>query len=502
MSFILEGSNAAGVKPLVFPVTVEAKYVRCGPSAAIEKLVANSFVQANNRQITDKRRELFISFSTGMSEIGIVKIALFTVYAALPMGSLQVASTIGHDGEAKDIDVQDIFSSIAEPAGWNDILDQAWRNAVLEACSPVALMECVLLLEYYINKSWLGFPNVRLLNALPNPHFSIRCCTVSSVALRVFCLDKCVLYEKVFVPPREHKPRVLPSRNSQKKFSDYDNEDDDDVPEESEAAGEEVPGRRGQRQAAIMAAKRLKRQRQSADSMCLDGNDEAPPSTRKRRGRGRAKHTDNSSEEEDEEDYDTNEDEVDEEEDEAYRVEEKALRQSSRRQKSRLTYNEDVEEDDDEKDSSPYLSPLLPPLPSTRTKGNASSDGILLDVVFPTRVFNIYFFDTEIEKEEEKLSNLSATAIDGDANGEVLRRLDTKIRCFSILRELKRDAMTEIFWTPVDTKIVRDYRFGIFFPYFFLWLFICFFFLSQAHRQGANGFGYNFCWRPDRCLWW
>ena len=42
-----------------------------------------------------------------------------------------------------------------EPTGWNDILDQAWRAAVDQATCPTALMECVLLLEHYLNKAWL-----------------------------------------------------------------------------------------------------------------------------------------------------------------------------------------------------------------------------------------------------------------------------------------------------------------------------------------------------------
>ena len=34
-------------------------------------------------------------------------------------------------------------------------MDQAWRAAVNQAISPTVLMECVILLEHYINKTWL-----------------------------------------------------------------------------------------------------------------------------------------------------------------------------------------------------------------------------------------------------------------------------------------------------------------------------------------------------------
>ena len=49
----------------------------------------------------------------------------------------------------------DVYADITEPTGWNDILDQAWRAAVDQATSSTVLMECVLLLEYYLQKNWL-----------------------------------------------------------------------------------------------------------------------------------------------------------------------------------------------------------------------------------------------------------------------------------------------------------------------------------------------------------
>jgi hypothetical protein len=54
--------------------------------------------------------------------------------------------------ESKDID---LYLDITEPTGWNDTLDQAWRASVDQTQSPTVLMECLLLLEHYINKAWL-----------------------------------------------------------------------------------------------------------------------------------------------------------------------------------------------------------------------------------------------------------------------------------------------------------------------------------------------------------
>ena len=41
-------------------------------------------------------------------------------------------------------------------------------------------MECLLLLEFYLNKHWLTGPQSRLITALPNPQFAVRCATLSA----------------------------------------------------------------------------------------------------------------------------------------------------------------------------------------------------------------------------------------------------------------------------------------------------------------------------------
>jgi hypothetical protein len=48
-------------------------------------------------------------------------------------------------------DMDDIFNRIAWSSGWNENLDRAWKNAMEHATTPASLMECLLLLEYYIN---------------------------------------------------------------------------------------------------------------------------------------------------------------------------------------------------------------------------------------------------------------------------------------------------------------------------------------------------------------
>jgi hypothetical protein len=92
---------------------------------------------------------------------------LLSIHCALPffLSSLSLLSSFilflllpllsPHPIVTADSKNEDFYSDITEPSGWNETLDQAWRGAVQQAVSPTILMECVLLLEHYINKAWL-----------------------------------------------------------------------------------------------------------------------------------------------------------------------------------------------------------------------------------------------------------------------------------------------------------------------------------------------------------
>lgn len=399
ISFVADGGSSQ-VKPLVFSVSVEAKIVKCGLVSAFDTLIANEYVQSTNRAIIARRKELLNFSAYHSSELGFVKAVLLTVYAALPSGSLLL------DPPGRSMNGDEFFASIAEPVGWNDIMDQVWRGAVISASTPLSLMECVLLLEYYINKSWLGAPNVRLLNSLPNAHFAIRCCTLSSVSLRIFCLDKCLLYEKVHIPPRERRTQWLPSDGPASR---------DDEPEEDY---EDLGGRRGQRRAAVVATHRLKQQKNGSDNEGngSDDGDAVTPSGRPARRRKKRAY---SSEEEDEGDYNSDEDDNSGSEEFV-----QPQRQSSRL-RGTMT---DVEE-------------KFEPVKRVRVEDDEDGDeeaeqSIEID------------FDAEIATESAILF----------AGGGVDRSIDIKIRFYSILRHFKKDSSTSIFWTPVDARVVKGYR--------------------------------------------
>ena len=195
ISFLVEGAKASHIKPLVFPIVVEAEHISHGPSCALSRLRAADYITHADRHIVNRRRELVTEISRSESEFIAVKALLLTVYLALPMGAI----VMGPEEEDKR---NDIFGHIAEATGWNSNLDQTWRGCVLEASSPAVLMECVLVLEFYISNAWLMSPENKLLAALPAHHFAVRGVTNSSVALRIFCLDKCLEYDRIQIVPR------------------------------------------------------------------------------------------------------------------------------------------------------------------------------------------------------------------------------------------------------------------------------------------------------------
>lgn len=238
LSFITEGENAASIKPLIYPVVVEARTVRCGIPHALDKMIGAQYLEAVGRQILLNRREVINSLELVYNEIDGVRAALLMLYLALPAGALTQDASIDGAAAARG----DTFALITEPAGWNDMLDQAWRGAVYEATTPVQIMECVLLLEHYINKQWLSYPQSRLIGALPNPHFAVCCATYSAAALRVYCLDKALLYDKVYNAPRE--------RRSVGQFAAFEYEEP--VAASSNAAG------RTKRTAAAQASARIR----------------------------------------------------------------------------------------------------------------------------------------------------------------------------------------------------------------------------------------------------
>jgi hypothetical protein len=219
ISFIAEGKNASALKPLVFPITVRARRINFGAESALRRLNASNFLaEARDREVAyGKRYHKDIIDKIGPDYLQSTKCALLTLYYALPTGSLSLASATSVD----------IFSAIAEAEGWSENLDQIWQGKVANATSASTLMECVLLLEYYIDKHWFDSSLARLVGALPNHQFAMRCCSYASVCLRIYVLDRALTYSLAQAPSRvrREKSKLV---NTPIAMSSYVEEDDEE----------------------------------------------------------------------------------------------------------------------------------------------------------------------------------------------------------------------------------------------------------------------------------
>jgi len=183
LSFFIEGKDAKDIKSLVFEVKVQSRTLRCGPQCAVDKLNAQGFVKAEGRR-TRSARSLALERRKELvhSDLDAVRSALITLYLALPQGCLNVS-------ENED-------EGLTEGHTWNDNVEHAWITVLEVATHPTEIMECMLVLEMCINKAW-HLPTSQtgpILNALPNPHYAIRCTTLSAAALRIFVLDRVLDY--------------------------------------------------------------------------------------------------------------------------------------------------------------------------------------------------------------------------------------------------------------------------------------------------------------------
>jgi hypothetical protein len=501
------------IRPLMFTVVVEAKSISCGPSHAVQSLRANSFAFAANRLFVQSRQEL--STTNHNVELVSVKQCLLNIYAALPIGSLTLSDASGGNTSSNGArSITDVST------GWSNVLDVLWRQAVISAASPVELMECVLLLENHINSAWVAGHNAKMLAALPAPHFAMRCCTVASVALRVFCLDACLLYEKVELPARDRRrsassyvstvevkpqsrpPAPAPSASSYSSRRRRVIEDDDDSPENASPAAVTGAGSdNGQTEESFEAS--------NEDSEEVSDEDLAASYRKNKRTRGtqqrgrpikRSKSDSNSDEpdsdddEEEDENFDAaekgdNSDDEDDEDDDDSSGDNRRRRNASNRrsgtgsrsrrssdassgrgsrplrkssrQRSEVHYFENDDSDveaenfdvsDPESDRGRRSRRPLSSSGGTHSGGGPSFEDDTEEEMEPTdsnagSVIDIY----------EELRNLQQL-VDSDGQDSVDSSTDSKIRYFAILKHYRSDPNSEIFWTPVDCRVVKDYK--------------------------------------------
>lgn len=97
---------------------------------------------------------------------------------------------------------------------------EAWKYAVTSAADATQLMECQLMLEYGVRSSWFKTTGAKLMCCMPSRLCALRHSTLGMVAMRLFCLDQAVKYDKVKIddePIFDEEEDSVRSKSSQKK---------------------------------------------------------------------------------------------------------------------------------------------------------------------------------------------------------------------------------------------------------------------------------------------
>ena len=195
MLFCAEGINAEKIKPLYYPIRVDINEVHNGISSVYKYLRANAFKHNSNRQVVstfyDNIMEQSIGKYTNVDDFEALKHVIFVVYYSLPNGALPHLPVS---------DTDNLFRCLVESNSWNSILDYIWRAEIATATSSDKFMECCLLLELHVNKNCLS-KDQKTLSLLSQASEAMRCSSVSSVALRIFALDKHLLYDHFYKVP-------------------------------------------------------------------------------------------------------------------------------------------------------------------------------------------------------------------------------------------------------------------------------------------------------------
>ncbi len=234
ISFLVEGANAPNIEPLVFPVTVQSKMTVCGPADALDRLLARDYMNTPGRRVLGPKLSmsaLTAQTTRSRDELTACKAVLLAIFIALPQGALQLEGEAREDGggrKQKLSKAEPRDENITETSGWNDDLEKMWCDTVSYAQSSAELMEACVCLEYYLHRKWISEFGTKLLNALPPPHYAVRAPTLSAVAMRVYCLDKVLLYDKVKEEERSTRSTEKGSVNKRDKAESVGAEDEEE----------------------------------------------------------------------------------------------------------------------------------------------------------------------------------------------------------------------------------------------------------------------------------
>jgi hypothetical protein len=155
----------------------------CGLPTILNVLYANEFLHAKERARGSTILPDFALIaqptsqcpSLSESTFATVKAALLAIEAALPVGCVDTRDT----------------------GPWRPEVAAQWRSIVVGVVGPVALMQCVIVLEDAISEEWMKDDVSHLRSCLPARWKAIAEASCASLAIRVILLDRAIIYNNI-----------------------------------------------------------------------------------------------------------------------------------------------------------------------------------------------------------------------------------------------------------------------------------------------------------------
>jgi hypothetical protein len=169
--------------------------LREGVPAPLQSLMASKYIGARRRakgatflRAVSLQQALRVNPGASSSDqmVAILKASLLVIEAALPLGSVDNTT----DGP------------------WNTQASSYWRFLVEHSPGLSTLMGCVILLQDAVSKAWFRQRGTHMMECLPMCYRAMEDATLSSIATRIYILDRSLLYGLVsHADPASHRSR-------------------------------------------------------------------------------------------------------------------------------------------------------------------------------------------------------------------------------------------------------------------------------------------------------
>ncbi|CAM9892346.1 unnamed protein product, partial [Ectocarpus sp. 13 AM-2016] len=185
------------IKPLEFHVQVSPRFTYTGAVAALHKLRAVPYLKQRHREESEAV-EVDLDLRFDCDELECLKMGLFTLLNALPKGAFKEGGLTTDEVEGLSEQQQrEGLPAATTTSGWTPSLRECWVSHVASATRSQDLMEALLLLELCLDQKWLKPWYRPAQQKMQSAWHLLRLSTPAAVALRLFALDRAILYDKV-----------------------------------------------------------------------------------------------------------------------------------------------------------------------------------------------------------------------------------------------------------------------------------------------------------------